>query len=310
MAPAAAQANRRQSDGQGTQAGAQRQADVNRARTRAHHRRPRRRDPRPIPNGAPAPHRGGAVMAVHSGLRRRGVAAGGAPPLRDPRHAPEETFDRITRLVRSALQVPMSVVSFVERDRQWSKSRQGVAAAQRARSIAFCNHTIRSTAPLIVPDALADPRFAASPLVLGEPHVRFYAGVPLRSHDGHNLGALCAMDTRPRSLDAGQIEMPRRPRPARRRRDGAAPGRERRQSDRGDDAPRLRRCRAARRRPRAALRPQSELPDDRHRPLQGGQRHARPRGRRSRPPGASPPPAGSSCAPATISAASAARSSP
>jgi diguanylate cyclase (GGDEF)-like protein len=119
---------------------------------------------------------------------------------------PEETFDRITRLVRSVLQVPMSVVSFVERDRQWSKSRQGGAAAQTARSIAFCNHTIRGTAPLIVPDALADPRFAASPLVRGEPNVRFYAGVPLRSHDAHNLGALCAMDTRPRSLDAGQIE--------------------------------------------------------------------------------------------------------
>jgi diguanylate cyclase (GGDEF)-like protein len=120
---------------------------------------------------------------------------------------PEETFDRITRLARSVLQVPMSVVSFVERDRLWFKSRQGVAAAQTARSIAFCNHTIRGTAPLIVPDTLADPRFAASPLVLGEPHVRFYAGVPLRSHDAHNLGALCAMDTRPRSLDAGQIEV-------------------------------------------------------------------------------------------------------
>jgi GAF domain-containing protein len=79
---------------------------------------------------------------------------------------PEETFDRITRLVRSVLQVPMSVVSFVDRDRQWFKSRQGVAATQTARSIAFCNHAIRGPAPLIVPDALADPRFAASPLVL------------------------------------------------------------------------------------------------------------------------------------------------
>ncbi len=120
---------------------------------------------------------------------------------------PEETFDRITRLVRAALEVPMAVVSFVDRDRQWFKSRQGVVATQTARSIAFCNHTIRGTAPLIVPDALADRRFAASPLVLGEPHIRFYAGVPLRTHDGYNLGALCAMDTRPRSPSAEQIEM-------------------------------------------------------------------------------------------------------
>jgi diguanylate cyclase (GGDEF)-like protein len=117
---------------------------------------------------------------------------------------PEETFDRITRLVRSVLQVPMSVVSFVDRDRQWFKSRQGIVATQTARSISFCNHAIRGPAPLIVPDALADPRFAASPLVLGEPHIRFYAGVPLRTHEGHNLGALCALDTRPRNLDAGQ----------------------------------------------------------------------------------------------------------
>lgn len=120
---------------------------------------------------------------------------------------PEEAFDRITRLVRSVLQVPMSVVSLVDRDRQWFKSRQGVAATQTARNISFCNYTIRDTEPLIVADALADPRFAKSPLVRGEPHIRFYAGVPLCTHDGHNLGALCAMDTRPRNLSAEQVEM-------------------------------------------------------------------------------------------------------
>jgi diguanylate cyclase (GGDEF)-like protein len=120
---------------------------------------------------------------------------------------PEESFDRITRLVQSILETPMAVLSLIDRDRQWSKSRQGAAAAQAARSISFCNHAIRGTVPLVVPDALADPRFAASPLVLGEPHIRFYAGMPLRTHDGHNLGALCAMDTRPRSPDAEQIEM-------------------------------------------------------------------------------------------------------
>jgi diguanylate cyclase (GGDEF)-like protein len=119
----------------------------------------------------------------------------------------EESFDRITRLVRSILQVPMAVVSLVDRDRQWFKSRQGMAAEQTARSISFCNHTIRGAIPLVVPDALADPRFAASPLVRGEPHIRFYAGMPLRTHDGYNLGALCAMDTRPRSPTPEQLEM-------------------------------------------------------------------------------------------------------
>ena len=120
---------------------------------------------------------------------------------------PEETFDRITRLVRAVLRVPMAVVSLVDRDRQWFKSRQGVAATQTARSISFCNHTIRDSKPLIVGDALADPRFATSPLVLGEPYIRFYAGVPLRTHDGHNLGALCAMDTRPRRIEAEEIDI-------------------------------------------------------------------------------------------------------
>jgi diguanylate cyclase (GGDEF)-like protein len=118
---------------------------------------------------------------------------------------PEEPFDRVTRLVQSVLQVPIAGVSFVDRDRSWFKSRQGITAEQIARRSAFCNHAIRGTAPLVVPDTLADPRFAASPLVRGEPHIRFYAGAPLRTHEGHNLGALCALDTRPRTLEPQQI---------------------------------------------------------------------------------------------------------
>ncbi len=120
---------------------------------------------------------------------------------------PEEAFERITRLVKSVLQMPMAVVSLVDRDRQWFKSRQGVAASETPRDISFCTHTITETQPLIVPDALADPRFRESPIVRGEPHIRFYAGVPLRTRDGYNLGALCSMDTRARELSCEQLDL-------------------------------------------------------------------------------------------------------
>jgi diguanylate cyclase (GGDEF)-like protein len=118
---------------------------------------------------------------------------------------PEEVFDRITRLVKVVLEMPMAVVSLVDRERQWFKSKQGVKAAETPRNISFCTHTIQGTRPLIVNDAHADPRFANSPLVTGDPHIRFYVGVPLRSRDGYNVGALCSMDTRARDLSPEQV---------------------------------------------------------------------------------------------------------
>jgi diguanylate cyclase (GGDEF)-like protein len=120
---------------------------------------------------------------------------------------PEEAFERITRLVKSVLQMPMAVVSLVDRDRQWFKSRQGLSTSETRRDISFCTHTIQDTQPLIVPDALADPRFAESPIVLGDPHIRFYAGVPLRTKDGYNLGTLCSMDTKVRELSCEQLDL-------------------------------------------------------------------------------------------------------
>jgi GAF domain-containing protein len=120
---------------------------------------------------------------------------------------PEEAFDRITRLAKTVLQMPMVVVSLVDRDRQWFKSRQGVGATQTPRDISFCTHTIQDTRPLVVTDAHVDPRFAASPLVLGEPYIRFYIGVPLRSRDGYNVGALCSTDTKVRRLSGEQINV-------------------------------------------------------------------------------------------------------
>lgn len=113
---------------------------------------------------------------------------------------PEECFDRLTRLARQALGTAMAIVSLVDSDRQWFKSRQGIAATQTPRDISFCGHAILAADLLLVPDATQDPRFSDNPLVVGEPHIRFYAGLPVRSSDGFRLGTLCVLDDKPRSL--------------------------------------------------------------------------------------------------------------
>jgi diguanylate cyclase (GGDEF)-like protein len=118
---------------------------------------------------------------------------------------PEEAFDRITRLVRTLLGTPMALVSLIDRDRQWFKSRLGFNASETPREVSFCTHAIRHQHTLLVRDAQTDPRFVQSPLVVGEPYVRFYAGAPLRTRDGHNIGTLCAMDTKVRDLNPAQI---------------------------------------------------------------------------------------------------------
>ncbi len=120
---------------------------------------------------------------------------------------PEESFDRITRLVRISLGVPTSVVSLVDRDRQWFKSRQGMDAAETPRNISFCTHTIQKDEPLIVTNALEDPRFANSPLVTCEGGVRKYVGVPLRTPGGFNIGALCAIDSKPGPVTPEQVDV-------------------------------------------------------------------------------------------------------
>lgn len=120
---------------------------------------------------------------------------------------PEEAFDRITRLAKAVLNMPMVTVSFVDRDRQWFKSHQGMSVPGSARDISFCTHTIQDSQTMIVPDALADPRFAKSPLVLNDPHIRFYIGVPLRTRDGYNVGALCSMDTKVRHLSQAEVNI-------------------------------------------------------------------------------------------------------
>ena len=118
---------------------------------------------------------------------------------------PEERFDRYTRIAAQLFDVPIALVSLIDTDRQWYKSRHGIELTETPRDTAFCAHTILDNAVLQVPDALQDARFADSPYVAGEPRVRFYAGAPLAAADGSLLGALCVVDRRPRQLDEQQL---------------------------------------------------------------------------------------------------------
>ncbi len=120
----------------------------------------------------------------------------------------EPTFDRIARLAARTLNAPIALVSFVDDLRQWFKARHGLDTTQTDRKFAFCAHAILDDDVMVVTDATADPRFADNPLVTGEPHIRFYAGAPLKTPTGHRIGTLCAIDTEPRealSEDEKQI---------------------------------------------------------------------------------------------------------
>ena len=117
----------------------------------------------------------------------------------------EEPFEKIVNLVRTVLAVPMATVTLVDRDRQWFKAKRGIDALETPRSMSFCTHTIAQREPMIIEDARSDPRFANSPLVVGPPFVRSYAGIPLRTPEGYNVGALCAMDSRPRGFSPADI---------------------------------------------------------------------------------------------------------
>jgi anti-anti-sigma factor len=118
----------------------------------------------------------------------------------------EEAFDELTRLAAYICGTPIALVSLVDTNRQWFKSKVGLEELETPRDIAFCAHTILQPDVFIVQDALADQRFAQSPLVTDGPQVRFYAGVPLISADGHAVGALCVNDNMPRDLHPDQVE--------------------------------------------------------------------------------------------------------
>ena len=120
---------------------------------------------------------------------------------------PEERFDRITRFACRAFNVPMALVSLVDRDRQWFKSKQGLDACETSREISFCGYTIAEEGPLVIVDALLDSRFADNPLVTGPPNIRFYAGQPVHGPDGSRIGTLCLIDRQPRILTGADLEL-------------------------------------------------------------------------------------------------------
>jgi len=118
----------------------------------------------------------------------------------------EEEFDAITRLAAYLCGTPVALISLVDATRQWFKSRHGLPIEDTTRALSFCGHAINGENALVVEDAALDPRFAQNPLVLEEPHIRFYAGHPVKGPGGHSVGTLCIMDNLPREFSAEDRE--------------------------------------------------------------------------------------------------------
>jgi diguanylate cyclase (GGDEF)-like protein len=119
----------------------------------------------------------------------------------------EERFDRITRLAIRLFGVPIALISLIDEDRQWFKSRQGLALGETPRIMSFCAHAIEGAGVMQVRDAQDDLRFADNPLVLGDPNIRFYAGCPIAAPDGTKLGTICVIAREPRVLSEADLQV-------------------------------------------------------------------------------------------------------
>lgn len=119
---------------------------------------------------------------------------------------PEQEFDDIVRIASLVCGAPMAVIGLIDRDRQWYKAKVGVDGDQVSRDLSFCAHTILQESVLEVPDARKDSRFSDNPFVTTDPGVRFYAGAPLLTPEGHAIGTLCVFGNTPHKLDDAQKE--------------------------------------------------------------------------------------------------------
>lgn len=119
---------------------------------------------------------------------------------------PEQRFDDLTMLASQVCATPIALITLVDADRQWFKSKVGTDVSETARSVSFCAHAMRQRSLFIIPDACQDPRFRDNPMVTGEPHIRFYAGASLISREGQPLGSICVIDHVPRTLTPEQAD--------------------------------------------------------------------------------------------------------